>query len=126
MKLLSRSFQQVREFKTRPSKTSMGNASKMQLKIIRKVLKSYVHQHDSHFVKNMLNSIPFFIKIHPKFMQNHQKTRFGNRLGKRHNFLYIFCTFWYPLGALGSLPGHHFSSKMLRVCWPQALLDAFW
>ena len=68
----------------------------------------------------------FFIKIHHKFMKNHQKTRFGNRLGKRYHFLLIFYTFWCHLGTLGSLPGHHFSSKMLRVCRPQALLDAFW
>ena len=71
-------------------------------------------------------STPFFIKIHHKFMKNHQKTRFGNRLGKKYNFLFIFYTFWCPLGTLGGLPGHHFSSKMLRVCRPQALLDAFW
>ena len=67
-----------------------------------------------------------FIKIHQKSIRKHEKTRFGNRLGKRHHFLLIFYTFWCPLGTLGGLPGHHFSSKMLRVCRPQALLDAFW
>ena len=70
--------------------------------------------------------ILFFIKIHHKSMKNHQKTRFGNRLWKRHHFLLIFYTFWCPLGTLGGLPGHHFSSKMLRRCRSQALLDAFW
>ena len=67
----------------------------------------------------------FLIKILNKSMKNHQKTRFGNRLGKRYHFLYIIYTFWCPLGTLGVLPGHNFSFKMLRGCRSQAVLDAF-
>ena len=68
----------------------------------------------------------FFIKIHQKSIKNHEKTRFEHRLGNRHHFLQIFHRFWCSLGTPWGLPGHHFSSKMLRGCRGEALLDAFW